>query len=545
MRGAPKNSQTKMISPSTEKKPSGEISNGDAVMRSPSIFEPFSTRKYGQSLSLFWITSILLLSGGRLQLNEVMAAPLSLEQYLREVSGQHQGYQAAQTRARGALARSDEGTLLLAPTAFAELRSITDAKLQPVTYFTYDSMVTNTLSVGVRKLFSFGLQTSLHYDLFKNYYNNLESFLPANLFPPSPNSSGSLVLNSYAYASPVLELTQSLWGNAFGSGTRAQQNQLHASALATHYQESFEAKSVRLAAESAYWRLSLARQTLRAQREALARALRIQHLLEGQAHYALKDQADVIQAKAQVALRRLQGQSAQVEEDIAARAFNSYRSLDSSGVQETLSELGPLVVESVHAPVRMSVREDLQALEQTAEAAVASAQLAIEKNKPTVEVFANLSLIGQKGPLPFGNLSDSYATSFTFNRPSRTVGIRLSVPLDFGVLGTTRHGWAQEKTAAEIKLNRQSFEQNQQWRTLETQLAGAQAQYRLNRQLVSVQRDKLRYERNRLSRGRTTTYQVLMFEQDYLDAELAEIQTGAAILNWVAQMRLFAAQEGA
>jgi len=48
----------------------------------------------------------------------------------------------------------------------------------------------------------------------------------------------------------------------------------------------------------------------------------------------------------------------------------------------------------------------------------------------------------------------------------------------------------------------------------------AKVQLDLAQKLENIQRMKLDAERNRLHQGRTVTYQVLLFEQDYLVAEL-------------------------
>ena len=58
------------------------------------------------------------------------------------------------------------------------------------------------------------------------------------------------------------------------------------------------------------------------------------------------------------------------------------------------------------------------------------------------------------------------------------------------------------------------------------------------------QKEKLEYERERLKKGRTTTYAILVFEQDYSMAQLNSIRIQAEIVSIVAQMKTFAKDRG-
>jgi outer membrane protein TolC len=54
-----------------------------------------------------------------------------------------------------------------------------------------------------------------------------------------------------------------------------------------------------------------------------------------------------------------------------------------------------------------------------------------------------------------------------------------------------------------------------------------------------VQREKFEHERERLLRGRTTTYQAISFEQDYANTQLLRLRTQAEVLQTIAQMKAF------
>jgi hypothetical protein len=56
------------------------------------------------------------------------------------------------------------------------------------------------------------------------------------------------------------------------------------------------------------------------------------------------------------------------------------------------------------------------------------------------------------------------------------------------------------------------------------------------------QKQKSQNEQKRLSLGKTTTYQTLLFEQDYNQASAGRIQTEAEILELIARLKLLGSQ---
>ncbi|HAN03948.1 MAG TPA: TolC family protein, partial [Elusimicrobia bacterium] len=57
--------------------------------------------------------------------------------------------------------------------------------------------------------------------------------------------------------------------------------------------------------------------------------------------------------------------------------------------------------------------------------------------------------------------------------------------------------------------------------------------------IEEAQRAKLEYEKQRLKEGRTTTYQVLTFEQDYTNAQYTRVSAAAQVLSTLANLKLY------
>ena len=71
------------------------------------------------------------------------------------------------------------------------------------------------------------------------------------------------------------------------------------------------------------------------------------------------------------------------------------------------------------------------------------------------------------------------------------------------------------------------------------QLTEGKRKLDLARKIETVQKNKLDLERDRHKRGRTTTYQVLLFEQDFASSQLSRIRAEAELLRILAQMKTF------
>ena len=108
------------------------------------------------------------------------------------------------------------------------------------------------------------------------------------------------------------------------------------------------------------------------------------------------------------------------------------------------------------------------------------------------------------------------------------------MPLDLGTLSDTRGGYSREAEGATLTFQRRVYEQERDWADLSSKFSDSKRRYQLPAGMESVQKEKYEHERDRLSRGRTVTFQVLQFEQDYRNAQLSRIRAQADVLMLVA-----------
>ncbi len=193
-----------------------------------------------------------------------LASALTLDSYLHQVQEKNPAFAAARTAGEASGEKASEADLLTAPQFFATTQWGKDARQG--LFFTYESVSNDAYSFGVQQQTSYGLSAKVSYSFDRFEYVGL----PAQFLLGNPTLAAP-----FFESSPKLELSQSLWRNGFGSETRAQQKQIEAAARATEQGETLKLKLTRAEAEAAYWRLALARESLRMAEETSSRARKL------------------------------------------------------------------------------------------------------------------------------------------------------------------------------------------------------------------------------------------------------------------------------
>lgn len=468
-----------------------------------------------------------------LQALAAAAAPsevLTLDVYLSQVREKHEGLKALALTSEAAMQRSSEKNLLTAPSLFSNVQVASDAKPNMAPALLGTQTNNDNFSVGVSKLTDFGLNAKLYYTLAYTDIEGMDPSIFQNIgLPPQLFDSPR-----FYEARPTLEINQSLWRNGFGSETQAALKLLEAQARATSFDTSFKGKQLLAEAEGTYWRLVAARETVSIQQDSYERAKKLREWNARQTKLELADKADLLSAEAGLQSRGLELQGALDEERSVSLSFNSLRDIDVSMVNERLTSLDVVRFDDLPVPSKEGLRDDVKAAAESRSAAEADAAINEEKNKPTLDVFGSLSLNGRNADLG-GSVHDSFNT----DKPTAAAGIKFTTPLDFGQMSEDRAAYIREQQAAELAYRRKLLEEARDWKDLNDKLTEARRRLRLAIAIEQAQNTKLIHERDRLRLGRTTTYQVLLFEQDYAMAELTRLKTQAEILGIIAQMKTF------
>jgi outer membrane protein TolC len=117
--------------------------------------------------------------------------------------------------------------------------------------------------------------------------------------------------------------------------------------------------------------------------------------------------------------------------------------------------------------------------------------------------------------------------------------VKLTVPLDFGVVTDIRDGYRAQAMAQDYLANKARFDLEQDWQDLRERYREAIDQLQVARELEKVQDEKIVNERNRFQTGRTTSFQVLQFEDNFFDSQLNRLRIENQILSLRATARLY------
>ncbi len=451
------------------------------------------------------------------------AEPLTPEQFIKEVQSKNEDYKGQVQSSEGSALRAGEGGLATSTMLFANAEYNSDSKLPVLPLFTYDAINMHNYSLGVKKLTTFGLDIKAYYLLLHTKYVNglLGGSTPVTV--------------DFFDARPTIELSQSLWANGFGRATRANEDRARAAATAQSLMARHASRAFLVQAEDTYWRLSLARERLEISHVAAEQAEKIYKWNAERVERNLGDEVDALQAKAALEMRQLELQAAKDEERAASRLFNRMRNLASDQVPQTLVEprSEDLLERKIPNDIK-PMRDDVRAAEQNQRAAVAGSIAAIEKLRPELTAYANYGINGRDPAL-----GASLGNPFSAGRPTYAIGVKFAMPLDRSVVNDTAAGYRQEQIAAEMIYRQKLNDQKQEWQDLIHRVRDVKAKLRLSRSLVEVQRLKLKRERDRLKSGRTTTFQVLMFETDYAQAQAAEIMAKGELVRTLNQLKLY------
>lgn len=474
-------------------------------------------RKASLTLSTFLVLIGVFCSVGYSQTSSAQ----SLDAYLQQVEKNNLTFQGSQHQKEAATLNAREADLMTSPSLFANAQHTYEAKKQINPPMKMDHVELQNYSFGIMQQFEFGAQGKLYYAIDRTGY------VGSAFAPPARDSAYD--------ARPVIELSVPLWQNLGGRTTKATAELARSQSEAQRYGAEAQSAGLLAQAEATYWRLAVAKDVVAIQQKALQQADAIRKYVTNRANKNLGDKADALQANALVAARQYELKRAQNEEFAALHAFNVMRKSSVVEKVEGLDKIDFAKLKSIAvAGGRPGERADVKAAKAQAKLAAANATIQEDKYRPKLELFGSYAMNGQDR-----KYSEAVSDSFSSTDPTSAIGLRFSMPLNGSATSAVKRGAALASSAAEMQAEQQTYQQEADWQDLIRRVDEAKENLKLAQAIEDAQEAKLTSERQRLRQGRTTTYQVLMFEQDYSQAELAQTRAAAEILMLMPQIKLY------
>ncbi|HYX36651.1 MAG TPA: TolC family protein [Oligoflexus sp.] len=462
------------------------------------------------------------------------ARTLTLEEYLNQVRSSNQSMKSANATIEATRQREYSSDLNTTPQVFGQVARSVDEK-PPSSPLSGDKMEALSYSLGVQKAWSFGLQSQLTYNLSKIDIEreNFPPFLAPGVVNPLVGLNDDSTKH-WSEGRAQLDLVQPLWKNWMGREYDLTRETTQAKLSAQRQGEQYKVKALLAQAEFIYWQLALATDAVRTQESALVRFQKIRDWVKNRVNMSLADRADLLQAEAGLKARRFELELTVRDRVSLQRTFNSLRSQQGDRLEADVMPISSRMLSDMTMAAGAIKRLDIEVARSLEKVAASEVEQWREKFKPEVSVF---------GSYATNSRDESFGTAatdaFKADKPSMVIGVKFSTPLDRDLINRERSGLVKASEAARLDREQKEFNARQEWEDLVRQLSDAKTRLHLATEIESAQKQKLEYEKNRLERGRTTTYQILLFEQDYSSAQLGTIKAKADILGIIAKLKSF------
>ncbi|HXH29339.1 MAG TPA: TolC family protein [Bacteriovoracaceae bacterium] len=446
---------------------------------------------------------------------------ITLDNYLIEVAEKNGAVRGSKLSSESKALRLEESELFFRPSFFLTGEYYDDQRPTNAPTFQGTQTIRHTVRTGLSQNFRSGTKAAVSYNYFKT------QILGAN--------PAFLPVREFIDVAPMLEVSQSLWRNFLGSEFEASAVVQRSQTEAQKFNESFLHKQLLLQAENVYWRLYFAQTSLKVQKESLERARRLRDWNSGRVRSNLVDESELLQAEANLQNREIEYQDTLTEIVTALKEFNSMREGDGEIQLEGTKDKDSSYILNAKVPTKALLREDVRAAVASQRAATANAMLGTQRNRPNLEVYGSYTLNGRDGTA----LSQASDQSLTGTRPTSVVGVRFSTPLDLGSMLDFKKAYAQEVSASEMNYKRKAYEVEREWEILSERFKNFKTRLQMSKKLASIQEKKLSQEKRRYTKGRTTTFQVLQFEQDFANAQLLKLRNERELIAVYNQLKLF------
>lgn len=454
---------------------------------------------------------------------------MGLQEYLQAVQGSNKNIKSIETSLEAAETRYQQADLELSPILTARGFYQDDKSTQYSTSSTIAHQQIRQYSLGLGKKFSTGTQLQATTTIQAVNTEGVAGINPIN----AENHTGTVGVS----------LSQSLLKNFFGEQTKLRWQR-------ESLQKKLEVSSVDLQkrqfladSEALYWDFIYLQNELELRKTSLERAKRIESWVTGRASNGIGDKADILNAQGLVAARELQLISTRdelraLQERLALqlelKQEDKFPSIEGDlGVTRTIDSL-------LQGTGNKVIRLDayLGSLESETKAVLASE--AQESVMPDLTLDAQYKTNGY-------DTTDSGAASKMTNsdKPVFGVGLTLSWALDWDSKGAIRSTAAKDALAAKYKREKKLQEGESAWRELSRRHFELSARIKAASELAKVQVAKAGAERDKLSKGRSVTSNVVTAEQDAAEAELTLAKLKAEQRKLESLGRLFVRTEEA
>lgn len=447
-----------------------------------------------------------------------VASSVTVDQYLDQVRAQDPSYQAATKQKEGVDLTKDSADLLTGINLFSTYSNLIDSRPTATVAAQGDKTTNESLSVGLKQQTLWGPQWSLSHN-----YSHTEI-----------SNATAIAMPNYYDLYPKLELSVPLWRNSFGREIKSTRQQLESQIKLQQYNAEMMSIQKESEIKEAFYNLATQQKNFQIQKDSLERAEKILSWSKQRVDRNLSDRSDLYQTQALVSARKIELINAEQKLKEAARLYNSFLGTNSEEVSNTLV-LNEIDVKQLQLrQSEQKVRLDLLIQKQNLIAQESSYLAQIEKNKPNLDLSLAYAKYGRDS-----SASEAQSNITSKDKDYLVVAVNFSMPLDIGNSANTRQGY-QKLAESQVLAERSRLRsEGLEWAKAIDQAEVLGKQLQIVRDLERVQKEKADLERSKYNNGRSTTYQVLSFEQDYINARNQTINLELQLRKFINSLSLY------
>lgn len=444
---------------------------------------------------------------------------MTLEEYLAQVKKKNRIYTSTELSIEASRDRQEAGDIELAPTISASYLSSIDKSLPSQTAAERKA---NEYTLGVTKKFSTGTLVSLSGKSTQNSYENPNT-------GTNPESSTS---------SLGVSLSQSLWKNFFGTATRIRHEREQAVSLAETLSLDLQRRSVLIEAEASFWDYVVAQEDLKLKEENFERAKKLDRWTSGRVNNGISDRSDLMNVKALMSLRELELQNARdqlkTEETRLRQNLDLAEGEATPQMQANLSQPRPYVDELLKQKNVISIEAYLSVLQAKSKKLVA--EEVTDSYKP------DLSLVGGYTTTAYDASGHDALNDVTKSDYPRTyVGVNFTWLFDTSAKKAQVSSYRKDALVAQYTAEKKQAEGKTAWAEHLRKFKVAQESVKTLEKIADYQKQRVRAEQDKFSKGRTITTNVVTAETDSAEADVNYLKAKSGLKKLEASTLLFTA----
>lgn len=448
------------------------------------------------------------------------AETLNLDQYLAKVKQKHHQFLAISNDLQAAEYISESAYLDLSPMLTARAGYLDDKKPAVVGTQTLLHNQTTDYSLGLSKKFTTGTTLAV---TASTYESELELAAPAEV------KSG--------YAGLGFTITQSLWKDGFGSNTRRKLQQSVLTQRSAVEGFNLQAKALLIQAENIFWDYIYQDQEVKSKKANLERAKKIEQWVKTRASNGIGDRSDTLGSQGLRANRELELITALDDlQGAKQQVINVLEIKDGDPIPELVGQL-ELVREPsafIQGTEGKIVKLDAYLNVLDARAKKLAADQAEDGLKPDLQLEGKYSTNALEP-----SMGESMGKISNTDIPTTSVALKLVWMLDGSAKNAVSSAARAAALTSELKMQRSLLESGSAWSEYTRKHQEFAKKVEQAAIVSKIQTERAAQERDKLSKGRSITQQVIQAEQDAADAELRLSKLKAEMRKFEAQAKMY------